>query len=269
MWEVAALHYRHPGASRDAVDGITCEVQAGCVTAVLGPNGAGKSTLMRLLTGLATPTSGDVLYRGKATHTWPRGEMARQVGFVPQGEEVVFPMTVRDMVAMGRYPHLGPWRAETDHDIGIVDQALADVEAQSFRARPFATLSGGEQQRVRIARALAQQGAALALDEPTAGLDVRHEVELFTLMRALASGGRTIILVTHNLMLAARMADQVLLLDRGKLAGAGSPLDVLTAERLSAVYEWPIDVSFEPGTRGDGRPLILPRFAPTRTDAGP
>lgn len=261
MWEVSGLCYRHPGASTDAVSGVSCSVTPGGVTAVLGPNGAGKSTMMRLLAGIIRPAAGQVLFRGRPAHAWPRAEMARQVGFVPQGEEVVFPMTVREVVAMGRYPHLGPWRAESSADRAIVDRALEDVEAAAFRARPFATLSGGEQQRVRIARALAQQGASLLLDEPTAGLDVRHEIELFTLLRSLAHSAHTIVLVTHNLMLAARMADQVLLLDTGRLAGAGAPADVLTAELLSSVYRWPIDVRLERDAEGVRRPMILPRLA--------
>jgi len=260
VWEVREAYFRHPGATAHAVDGVTCEVPSGGVTAILGPNGAGKSTLMRLLAGLHRPGAGSVLFHGRPASAWPRADLARRVGYVPQGEEVVFPMRVREVAAMGRYPHLGPWRAEAASDRAIVDGALAAVQALEFRDRPFATLSGGEQQRVRIARALAQQGRAMLLDEPTAGLDVRHEIELFTLLRRLGRGDRTVVLVTHNLLLAARTADQVLLLDRGHLAGAGSPADVLTAERLTQVYGWPIDVTLAPDATGAMRPVILPRL---------
>lgn len=261
MWQVRNLHFRHRGATVHAVDGVTCDVPAGGITAILGPNGAGKSTLMRLLAGLIRPAAGDALFRGRPAHAWRRAEMARQVGFVPQGEEVVFPMSVREVVAMGRYPHLGPWRAESPADRAAVDEALQAVEASAFRDRPFSTLSGGEQQRVRIARALAQQGAALLLDEPTAGLDIRHEMELFALLGQLARQGHTIVLVTHHLSLAARVADQVLLLEHGRLAGAGAPADILTAAQLTQVYGWPVEVEVEADEAGTLRPLITPQLA--------
>lgn len=260
MWRVRDLRFQHPGATVHALDGVSCDVHPGGVTAILGPNGAGKSTLMRLLAGLHRPGAGEVTFRGRPAHAWPRAELARLVGYVPQGEEVIFPMRVREVAAMGRYPHLGPWRAESATDRAIVDGALAAVEVAAFRDRPFATLSGGEQQRVRIARALAQQGAALLLDEPTAGLDVRHEIELFSLLRRLGRDDRTVVLVTHSLLLAARTADHVILLDQGHLSGAGSPADVLTSARLTAVYRWPIDVTLAPDASGTMRPTILPRL---------
>ena len=265
-WRLEGLGFRYPGATRDAVARVTCEIPAGGVTAVLGPNGSGKSTLLRLLIGLAAPVHGIVLFRDTPLIRRTRPELAREIGFVPQGEETVFPLTVRDVVAMGRYPHLGPWRAESDVDRRIVAQALHDVDASEFMNRPFSTLSGGEQQRVRIARALAQDGKALVLDEPTAGLDVRHEVELFALLRGLASQGRTILLVTHNLSLASRLADRVLLLSEGVLVAEGDSSAVLTSETLSRVYGWPIDVVAHPGINGEpGGPLVVPRLTPPAT----
>jgi len=256
-WKAERVSFRHPGASRDAVRDVTCDLTGEGVTAILGPNGAGKSTFVRLLIGLLAPTRGIVQFRGRGLVSWPRDAIAREVGFVPQGEESVFPMTVREVVAMGRYPHLGPWRAETEEDRRLVRHALEDVDAFPFADRPFSTLSGGEQQRVRIARALAQHGSAIVLDEPTAGLDVRHEIELFALLRGLASQGRTVVLVTHNLSLAARLADQALLFSEGALVAQGDPRTVLTGDTLSRVYRWPIDVvqSVEAGG-----PLVVPRL---------
>jgi iron complex transport system ATP-binding protein len=260
-WRLEGLGFRYPGAMRDAVTRVTCEIPAGGVTAVLGPNGSGKSTLLRLLLGLAQPARGIVLFRGTPLIRRSRPELAREIGFVPQGEETVFPLTVRDVVAMGRYPHLGPWRAESDADRRIVAQALHDVDASEFIDRPFSTLSGGEQQRVRIARALAQDGTALVLDEPTAGLDVRHEVELFALLRQLAAAGRTVLLVTHHLAMASRLADRVLLLSEGSLVADGAAAAVLTAATLTRVYGWPIDVVPHPGPGPEtGTPLVLPRL---------
>ena len=136
-WQVERVSFRHPGASRDAVRDVTCQLAGGGVTAILGPNGAGKSTFVRLLIGLAAPTSGIVQFRGRSLGSWPRGAIAREIGFVPQGEESVFPMTVREVVAMGRYPHLGPWRAESQEDRRLVRHALEDVDAFPFADRPF------------------------------------------------------------------------------------------------------------------------------------
>ncbi len=240
---------------------VECTIAPGALTALIGPNGAGKSTFARLLLGLAQPTRGEVLYSGRPAGAWPREAMARRVGFVPQGEETAFPLRAREVVAMGRYPHLGPWRAEGAEDRRLIAEALADVEATEFAARRFDSLSGGERQRIRIARALAQQGEALVLDEPSAGLDVRHEVELFVLCRRLAGAGRSVVIVTHNLTLAARLADRVLLFDRGRLAVAGAPRDVLTEATLSRVYNWPVEVVRHPGPGPDaGAPLIVPRM---------
>ena len=260
-WTVEGVRFRHPGASRDALRDVTCAVAGGGVTAILGPNGAGKSTFVRLLIGLAAPTAGVVQFRGRSLASWPRGAIAREIGFVPQGEESVFPITVREVAAMGRYPHLGPWRAETEEDRRLVRHALEDVDALVFADRPFSTLSGGEQQRVRIARALAQHGSAIVLDEPTAGLDVRHEIELFALLRGLALHGRTVVLVTHNISLAARLADRILLFSDGMLVAQGDTRSVITGETLSAVYGWPIDVVQHPGPGAEaGGALVVPRL---------
>lgn len=260
-WQAESVTFRHPGATRAAVAAVSCTIRSGGITAILGPNGAGKSTFAKLLLGLLTPTGGTVRYRDTITTAWPRQAMAREVGFVPQGEESVFPLTVREVVEMGRYPHLGLWRTEDANDRRYIAEALHEVEAADLAERRFETLSGGERQRVRIARALAQHGTALVLDEPTAGLDIRHEVELFALLRRLAADGHTIVLVTHNLGLAARLVDEVLLFADGRLASQGPPSTVLTSATLSAVYGWPVDVMMHPGPGPDrGTPIVLPRL---------
>lgn len=264
VWEARVAAFRYPGGTAEAVVDVDCTIAPGQLTALIGPNGAGKSTFARLLLGLAAPTRGDVLYGGRRASAWPREAMARRVGFVPQGEETAFPLRAREIVAMGRYPHLGPWRAESNEDRRIIAEALADVEAAELGERRFDSLSGGERQRIRIARALAQQGEALVLDEPSAGLDVRHEVELFVLCNRLVRAGRTVVIVTHSLTLAARLSDRVLLFDRGRLAVAGAPQEVLTEATLSRVYGWPIEVVRHPGPGPDaGSPLIVPRIGGT------
>jgi iron complex transport system ATP-binding protein len=241
-WSCAGVTLRYPRASRAALDGITLDIAAGGCTAILGPNGSGKSTLLRVLLGIVPATAGSVTCFDRPIGAWTRGEMARRVGVVPQGEVEAFPMTARALVAMGRYPYLGPWRAEGPADVAAIDAAMARCDVTQFADRSVDTLSGGERQRVRIARALAQEPTALALDEPTTSLDLKHEMAIAGLLRALADGGTTVLLVTHNLSIAARYADRVILLDDGRLAAAGPTADVLTASRVEQVFGWPVDL---------------------------
>ncbi len=278
-WEARGLTYRHPGAPRPAVDGVTLDVPAGRLTAVLGPNGAGKSTLLALLLGTLRPAAGSAAFAGTPLGAWPRAALARRVGVVPQGEAFAFPLAVRDLVEMGRYPHLGAWEPARAADRRVVDAAIARAGLEGMAERDVATLSGGERQRARLARALAQiaggqvaggagddpaapgPGSALALDEPTAALDLAHEMSFFELARALADAGTTVLLVTHHLNLAARYADRLVLMHEGRVEAAGSGAEVLTAERVSRVYGWPVEVVPFPHAfpRGGGAaPQVVP-----------
>jgi iron complex transport system ATP-binding protein len=258
-WRAAGLAFRYPEARADALRGIDLEVAPGRTTAVLGPNGSGKSTLLRVLLGLHAPTEGSVAFGGRELAAWGREALAREIGVVPQGEEAAFPMTVRELVAMGRYPHLGPWRGERDADRRAVAAAMERADVAQFAARPLGTLSGGERQRARLARALAQEAPTLALDEPTASLDVAHEMTIFELLRELARAGRTVLLVTHNLNLAARYADRLVLLDAGRVAAEGVPGEVLTRAIVERVYGWPVEVVAHPGPGPDaGAPQVVP-----------
>ncbi len=268
-WTAERVTYRHPGAERAAVDDVTLDVPAARLTAVLGPNGAGKSTLLALLLGTLAPASGTAAFAGTPLGAWPRAELARRVGVVPQGEEFAFPLTVRALVEMGRYPHLGRWESARPADRAVVDAAIARVGMRPFAERAVATLSGGERQRARLARALAQvardasaepaPGAALALDEPTAALDLAHEMTFFGLARTLADAGTTVLLVTHNLNLAARYADRLVLMHAGRVAADGAPAEVLTAARVSQVYGWPVEVApFGHGGRAHAAPQVVP-----------
>jgi iron complex transport system ATP-binding protein len=253
------VSFRYPEATRPAVDGVSLEVPAGACTAVLGPNGSGKSTLLRLLLGTLAPAAGEIELDGRPVAAWERGEIARTVGVVPQGEEATFPTSVRELVAMGRYPHLGPWRRERDIDRQAIERAMARCDVLELAHRPVSTLSGGERQRARVARALAQEPAALALDEPTAALDVSHEMAIFELLRELGRAGTTVLLVTHNLNLAARYADRLVLLDRGAVAAAGAPAEVLTRETVERVYGWPVRIARHEGPGPDaGAPQVVP-----------
>jgi iron complex transport system ATP-binding protein len=241
-WVGEGLRVRFPGAVTSALDDVTLAVHRDACTAILGPNGSGKSTLLRVLLGVLRPAAGTVRYEGKPVDEWGRAELARSIGVVPQGEAAAFPMTARALVGMGRYPYLGPWRREGVEDIAAIDRAMARCDVVQFAGRSIDTLSGGERQRVRIARALAQEPAALVLDEPTASLDLKHEMAIAELVRSLATAGTTVLFVTHNLSLAARYADRVVLLDEGRLVADGATADVLTADRLEAVFGWPVEL---------------------------
>jgi iron complex transport system ATP-binding protein len=254
-WIGEGLTVRFPGATSLALNDVTLAVQRDACTAVLGPNGSGKSTLLRVLLGVIKPATGTVRYDGKGLAEWSRGEMARSIGVVPQGEVAPFPMTARELVGMGRYPYLGPWRREGVEDIAAIERAMARCDVVQFAGRMIDTLSGGERQRVRIARALAQEPAALVLDEPTASLDLKHEMAIAELVRSLATAGTTVLFVTHNLSLAARYADRVVLMDEGRLVADGVTAEVMTAERLDAVFGWPVELVRTAG----GAPSVVAR----------
>jgi len=179
---------------------------------------------------------------------------------VPQGEEVVFPLTVRALVAMGRYPHLGPWQREGEADAEAIERALEACDVVPLHDRLVTQLSGGERQRARIARALAQEPETLVLDEPTAALDLAHEMSIFELLARLrARHAVTVLLVTHNINLAARYADRVLLLERGRVIAEGTPAEVVTRSRIEHSYHWPVDVFPHPGPGEDaGAPQVTP-----------
>jgi len=258
-WRCTGLTYRYPESSTPAVFDLSLEIPAGATTAVLGPNGSGKSTLLRLLLGVVQPSAGSVDFQDRPLGTWGREALAREVGVVPQGEEAVFPMSVRSLVAMGRYPHLGAWRREGDADRRAVEEAMRRCDVLDLAARAVPTLSGGERQRARVARALAQEAATLALDEPTAALDVAHEMAIFELLSGLGHAGKTVLLVTHNLNLAARYADRLVLLDGGRLAAEGTPAEVLTRDTVERVYGWPVEIVPHPGPGPDaGAPQVVP-----------
>ncbi|MGH7482526.1 MAG: ABC transporter ATP-binding protein [Longimicrobiales bacterium] len=258
-FEASSVSYRFAGAARAAVAGVSLEVRSGEFHGIIGPNGSGKSTLLRLLLGALEPEPGSVDYAGRPLPDWPRAELARRVGAVPQAEELAFPLRVRELVAMGRYPHLGAWRRERAQDRAAIATALERCDVAGLADRPLTTLSGGERQRVRLARALAQCPETLVLDEPTAQLDVRHEMAIFELLRALArDDGVTILLVTHNLNLAARYADRLLLLDGGSVAGRGAPADVIQGDTIARVYGWPVDVRPLDLGPDAGAPQVIP-----------
>lgn len=257
--ETQDLVVRYPRAGRAALDGVSMSVPGGAFYAVLGPNGSGKSTLMRALLGAIPAEAGATLLDGRPTGEWRPAEMARAVGAVPQSETIAFPLTTVELVRMGRYPHLGPLEPQGLHDREAVDRALEVCDVADLRHRDVTTLSGGELQRARIARALAQEPRALVLDEPTASLDIRHQMAILELLRASADRGMTVLLITHGLDRAAQFADRMLLIARGRVAAEGTPAEVMTEETLTGVYGWPVAVDPEPRT---GALRVTPLRAP-------
>ncbi len=245
---------RYHGGARPALAGVSCAVDEGRLVAAVGPNGSGKTTLVRVLSGLLPPERGSVRVAGRDVGAWPRQELARVVGVLPQREEILFPLRVDETVMLGRYAHLGALAASREDDRAAVRAALERCDVTALAPRSIDSLSGGEWQRVRLARALAQRPRALVFDEPTASLDIRHEMELFELFRSLVDQGMAVLVITHHLNLAARFADHILLLSEGELVAEGPPAAVLSREVVGRVFEWPVAVI----PWCDGSPQIVP-----------
>jgi iron complex transport system ATP-binding protein len=256
---VSNLVVSYPGAERNAVDGVSFVAASGKLTALAGPNGSGKSSIVRALLGRADVVGGSVAVAGTDVTTLSLTELARRVAVVPQREETAFPTRVREYVGLGRYPHVGLWRAATSADDAAVNDALDQAGVSGLAARDTDALSGGEWQRVRIARALAQKTPALVLDEPTTFLDVAHEMAIFELLSSLARSGLAVLLVSHQLNLVARFADTIVLLNEGKIATSGSPRDIMKADRLESIYGWPIVITHDPAV---GAPALVPLRRP-------
>ena len=255
MIEFSDVRVRYPRQMRDALGGVSLTAPRGVVTAVVGPNGSGKSTLVRALLGRVQLSSGTITLDGSDVRQFARDAIARRVSIVTQREESAFPIVVSEYVALGRLPHRGAWGRDTAEDRAAVDDAMRLAEVDALRDRSVHQLSGGEWQRVRFARALAQGGDAFVADEPTTFLDVGHEMAVFELMGRIARDGRAVLLVSHQLNLVARFADRLVLLHAGQVAASGTVNDVMRAEVLERVYGWPIVVTRDPAI---GAPALVP-----------
>ena len=234
---------------------VTLDVRHGELLALVGPNGAGKSTLLSLLSGERTPSEGHIAFEGADLGSWSARDLARRRSVLAQDNQVAFPFSVRDVVTMGR----APWRGmdEEDDDDIAVEEALARADVAHLATRTFPSLSGGERARVSLARVLAQRTNVVMLDEPTAALDLRHQEDVMNVARGLATAGRAVIVVVHDLSLAGAFADRIALLDAGYLAAFGAPAEVLDAALLERVYGLPVRVV--PDSSG---PLVLPQRLP-------
>ena len=246
---------QYPTASTPALNGVSLSVEPGSLTAVVGPNGSGKSTLVRALLRRVPLRGGSITINGGALTTFDTRHFARAVAVVPQREEPTLPLPVREFVMLGRHPHRGALSAVSNVDTTAVDRAVHLAGAEDTLLRATDQLSGGEWQRVRIARALAQEAPIMVLDEPTAFLDVAHEMAVFELLDALARDGRSILLISHQLNLVARFASHIVLLHEGKVAAHGSSDEVMRGAILERVYKWPLVVTRDPAV---GAPALLP-----------
>ena len=246
-----------------ACDDVTVDVPERSMTVLVGANGAGKSTLLRCLYRALRPTAGMVAVDDDDVWSLPGPAAGRRVAAVVQEPDAGFDLTVAELVGLGRIPHRHGWQRLTSADHDIVDQAIERVGLGGFEHRHVATLSGGERQRANIARAVAQQADVLVLDEPTNHLDVRHQLEILELVTSL---GVTVIAALHDLVLAERYADQVLLLSEGQLLDHGPPLSTITADNIHRMMG--VHVRFVPDPLTGRRALHFELTSPTNTQDG-
>lgn len=254
--ELRGVSFAFPNG-REVLSGCDFLLREGDFVAVIGPNGAGKSTLLNLLTGYLSPKNGEVNFRGKPLRAWNRRDLACHIAVVPQREETTFPFTVEQAVLMGRYIHqAAPFGFESDEDHAIAREAIAMVDLEGLANRRATELSGGEQQRLLIARALAQKSPVLLLDEPTSSLDIAHQQLVFSLLERLNRElGLTILTISHDINLAALYCKEIAILSDGCFVARGAPQEVLTETRLSEVYRASVSV-----TAGEsGAPTVMLR----------
>ena len=257
MLRVDNVSFSYDGAqARLVLERVSFDVRARTIVGLLGPNGSGKTTLLRLMSGTLSALEGRVTIDGADAAKLPRRDLARQIALVPQDTQTTFDFTVLDMVLMGRYPHLGTFELEDTRDLAIARDALAAVGTGALQSRQFGTLSGGEKQRVVIAAALAQAANALLLDEPTASLDLRYQIEIGGLLTRLnRERGTTMVLSTHDLNLAAALCSELVLLREGHVVASGPVGEVLTPANIRAVYDVEADIEFHPRA---GRMMVVP-----------
>ena len=241
-----ASHVGYRAGSIPLITDVSLALSRGHLLAVVGPNGAGKTTLLHLLAGDLRPGEGTIVLDGLPLHTYSPLQLARLRAVMTQHAVIHFAYQVEQVVAMGRYPHASRRDISPAQDRKIVLQALKRTEMEPYRARAYPTLSGGEASRTLMARTLAQETDVLLLDEPTASLDIRHQELVMRICRGVAEQGKAVCVILHDLNLAAAYADEIALLDRGRLAALGSPFETLRAPQLSAIYGHPIFVTTHP-----------------------
>ncbi|QND55045.1 ABC transporter ATP-binding protein (plasmid) [Phyllobacterium sp. 628] len=221
--------------SKSVLRDVSLDIGKGEFIGLIGPNGAGKSTLLKSVLGLV-PSTGEISVAGILSDRLSTKERARHIAYLPQDREIGWAISVEKLVALGRTPHLGGFAGLDENDVAIIENAIRRMDIAEFRHRSALDLSGGEQARVLIARALAQDAPLLLADEPTSGLDPAHQIGLMQSLAELASDGSAVIASLHDLGSAARWCSRLILIHEGQIAADGSPLEVLTAERLRTIY---------------------------------
>ncbi len=236
-----------------ALRNVECLIETGTIVGVIGPNGSGKTSFLKLLMGLLRQESGDVYFLGKDLRTLSPAMIAQQMAFVPQETSQVFPFTLGELVLMGRFPFSRPfdgWGWDSSTDVRLAAQAMHDVGIETLADRFMSDVSGGERQRAMIARALTQDPQVLLLDEPTAFLDLHHQLDIVRKLRQLnQERGLTVLMVSHDLNLASQCCDQLLLLHQGEIVKRGSPRDVIRPKILEPVYRCRVVVDRHPRSR--------------------
>lgn len=251
--ENISFHY----GQRQALNGVTLSVKRGAFAGIIGPNGSGKTTLIKILTGILQPDAGSVTVDGRKIDDYDLEKLAQKMAYVPQSTVSNFAFTVEEIVFMGRHAYLESRVFERDEDIGIAVQSMEATDTLKFRDRYFNELSGGEMQRVVVASALAQEPDVLFLDEPTASLDIKYQMQIFELLTRLnREQGKTIVVSLHDLNLASMFCDFLVLLDQGRVVRTGKPDDVLLSDRLTNVYGIELEqISID----GNGRQILIPK----------
>ncbi len=236
------------------IDGLDVTFPAGKVTAIVGPNGCGKSTLLNGLSRVHLPSSGYILLNGKDIHSMPAKQVAKKLALLPQETSAPDGITVRELIRFGRHPHQSLFKQWGMDDRTAIEFALQAANLESLGDRLLDTLSGGQRQRAWIAMSIAQETPLLLLDEPTSALDLGHQIEVFDLIRELAAAGKTIIMVVHDLAMAARYADHLIAMKGGEIVAQGSPKQVITPEILESLYGVHCDLLADPHT---GAPILV------------
>lgn len=259
MLSAHTITYTYPGQNHPALNNITLTIPDGSFTVILGPNACGKSTLLKTLARTLTPQSGTVTLDGDPLATLRPKQIARRLALLPQSPLAPAGIRVKDLVARGRYPHLGLLGRYTPADDAAIEQALAATGLSDLADRYVTDLSGGQRQRVWIALVLAQDTPTILLDEPTTYLDISHQIDVLSLAASLHRNGRTIVAVLHELGLALRFATNVILMKDGDIVAHG-PVHTITADLLEHTYGIPIDLHPDPHSN---RPLVVPRIPAT------
>ena len=257
LWSLAGVSFGYGAVS--VLREVDLDLHRGACHGILGPNGSGKTTLLDLLSGLLQPQSGTIEFLGAPLHSWPKRQLAQRLALVPQDFMVRFGFTVREVVEMGLHPHLHRFAAPSEADRALVDEALAATGIAELAERPVTRLSGGEKQRVAVARALTQRPEVLLLDEATSNLDIHHSLEILHLIRRrFARGGLQVVAVMHDLNLASFFCDHLIFLKEGRVLRQGPTAEVLTPETIAAVYGVEAEVRANPFTNSRQVSFRLP-----------